>query len=385
MTAAPDRPATPPRSGLPLATRLMIAQAVVLVVGVGAAALVASLVGPPLFHRHLLEAGHNPSPTELAHTEQAYASANTASLTVALVIALACAIAVTWYAARRITRPLHALAGVAEELFSAGDYGVRAPRTGGGPSWTGWPPPSTTSRTGCRPPRTPAGGCCRTWPTMRPPGRPSGARLEGLKDEVIAWTPETAQVLREQAGRLERLADDLSEVSRAEENRLDLHPVPTEAADLIRTAAQAWSEAYRDRGVRLVDPTRLSHAGDATAAWSLRSTGTASSRCWPTSSPTRCATRPPGGRSASARAGWGTPSASRSPTPATASTPPSSAHVFERFYRGDMARAHDLGGSGIGLTIARSIALAHGGHLDGHSVGAGQGSTFVLSLPLARP
>ena len=76
---------------------------------------------------------------------------------------------------------------------------------------------------------------------------------------------------------------------------------------------------------------------------------------------------------------------SSSPTPATASPPRSSPHVFERFYRGDTARAHDLGGSGIGLTIARSIALAHGGHLEGLSAGADQGATFVLTLPLTRP
>ena len=57
--------------------------------------------------------------------------------------------------------------------------------------------------------------------------------------------------------------------------------------------------------------------------------------------------------------------------------------VFERFYRADTARARDAGGSGIGLTIARSFALAHGGSLTAASPGPGHGSIFTLHLPTA--
>ncbi|MDQ3862433.1 MAG: cell wall metabolism sensor histidine kinase WalK [Actinomycetota bacterium] len=52
--------------------------------------------------------------------------------------------------------------------------------------------------------------------------------------------------------------------------------------------------------------------------------------------------------------------------------------VFERFYRADTARAE--GGAGLGLSIARQIAEAHGGSIEAESK-VGQGSTFVLSLP----
>jgi len=41
------------------------------------------------------------------------------------------------------------------------------------------------------------------------------------------------------------------------------------------------------------------------------------------------------------------------------------------------------GGTGIGLTLARQIALAHGGRLD-HAQSATGGATFRLSLPLDR-
>ena len=64
-------------------------------------------------------------------------------------------------------------------------------------------------------------------------------------------------------------------------------------------------------------------------------------------------------------------------------TPDQIAKVFDRFYRADTARARDAGGSGIGLTIARSLALAHGGSLTAASPGPGHGSIFTLHLPTA--
>jgi len=41
------------------------------------------------------------------------------------------------------------------------------------------------------------------------------------------------------------------------------------------------------------------------------------------------------------------------------------------------------GGLGVGLSLARSIALLHGGRLTAHSAGPGKGSEFVLRLPAA--
>jgi signal transduction histidine kinase len=59
------------------------------------------------------------------------------------------------------------------------------------------------------------------------------------------------------------------------------------------------------------------------------------------------------------------------------------ARVFDRFYRVDEARSRDDGGAGLGLSIARSICLAHGGQIEVHSE-VGHGSCFRLRLPFAR-
>ena len=62
-------------------------------------------------------------------------------------------------------------------------------------------------------------------------------------------------------------------------------------------------------------------------------------------------------------------------------TPDQLAHIFERFYRVDKSRSRAFGGSGIGLTIAQSLAQAMGGAIRAESAGLGQGSSFTLTLP----
>ncbi len=55
-------------------------------------------------------------------------------------------------------------------------------------------------------------------------------------------------------------------------------------------------------------------------------------------------------------------------------------HVFDRFYRVDLARARENGGSGLGLAICREIATAHNGRVWAESE-EGRGSRFSLALP----
>jgi len=55
-------------------------------------------------------------------------------------------------------------------------------------------------------------------------------------------------------------------------------------------------------------------------------------------------------------------------------------HLFEPFYRVDRARSRELGGVGLGLTIAHELVRAHGGDLTVHSV-PGEGSTFSVYVP----
>jgi heavy metal sensor kinase len=58
--------------------------------------------------------------------------------------------------------------------------------------------------------------------------------------------------------------------------------------------------------------------------------------------------------------------------------------VFKCFYRASEARSQYGGGAGLGLCIAQSIAVAHGGSIEIDST-PGQGSTFTVVLPAACP
>jgi signal transduction histidine kinase len=58
------------------------------------------------------------------------------------------------------------------------------------------------------------------------------------------------------------------------------------------------------------------------------------------------------------------------------------AKIFEKFYRAGDPLVHNTKGSGLGLSLVRHIAHAHGGEVEVEST-PGKGSTFTLSLPLA--
>jgi heavy metal sensor kinase len=59
------------------------------------------------------------------------------------------------------------------------------------------------------------------------------------------------------------------------------------------------------------------------------------------------------------------------------------AHVFERFFRADRSRARNSGGAGLGLAIAMALVEAHQGRLTVQSA-PGSGAAFSLRLPIRR-
>ena len=60
--------------------------------------------------------------------------------------------------------------------------------------------------------------------------------------------------------------------------------------------------------------------------------------------------------------------------------PESQELVFERFYRVDKARSRQSGGSGLGLSIVRSMVQRNGGDISLTST-VGEGTTFTVAFP----
>jgi CheY-like chemotaxis protein len=56
--------------------------------------------------------------------------------------------------------------------------------------------------------------------------------------------------------------------------------------------------------------------------------------------------------------------------------------IFDMFTQGEQSQARSLGGLGIGLTLVKRLVELHGGLVTAHSGGPGQGSSFVIRLPV---
>jgi signal transduction histidine kinase len=59
------------------------------------------------------------------------------------------------------------------------------------------------------------------------------------------------------------------------------------------------------------------------------------------------------------------------------------ARVFERFYKADKSRQRSIGGSGLGLSIAKKIVEIHKGEISLQSK-LGAGTTVTISLPIPK-
>ena len=124
----------PTRRGAGLAGRLLLAQALVLMAGALTAWLVATTVGPSVFHDHLARANVGSTPAQILHTEVAYQRANAISLSLALTAALAAALGASVYMTRRIGRSVATIAAAASDV-AGGHYDVRVPGPGLGPEF----------------------------------------------------------------------------------------------------------------------------------------------------------------------------------------------------------------------------------------------------------
>jgi signal transduction histidine kinase len=58
--------------------------------------------------------------------------------------------------------------------------------------------------------------------------------------------------------------------------------------------------------------------------------------------------------------------------------------IFEKFYQVDRSLSRETGGCGLGLSIVKFIVEAHNGSVEVTSR-PGQGSTFTIRLPAAKP
>lgn len=210
---------------------------------------------------------------------------------------------------------------------------------------------------------------------MRTPLTTIEGYVEGMLDHVFEPTEEVLVAVGEEAARLQRLASGLAELSRVEEGAIELHRQVIDLHDLVSLCAARLRPQFEQKGVALtVDPK----TGFAVDVDTDRVTQVVTNLLGNALTYT-----PRGGRVDVATSSAGDIAAMAVTDTGIGLSAENLLLVFDRFYR-VVGPPRPQGGSGIGLTIARGIARAHHGDVEATSPGAGRGSTFTLTLPLAR-
>ncbi len=199
--------------------------------------------------------------------------------------------------------------------------------------------------------------------------------MEGLMDGVLPANEETYTQIHAEADRLNRLVDDLQELSRVEAGAYRLDMRPLDMAAVAQTVVKRLGHQFEARHVALqVDvPATLPRvlADEDRLVQVLTNLVGNALQYTPEGGSVRVAAAPSNGAVTVAvrDTGIGIPAEHLG-------------HIFDRFYRVDKSRSRRAGGgSGIGLTIARALVEAQGGRIWAESAGADQGSTFSFSLP----
>jgi len=201
--------------------------------------------------------------------------------------------------------------------------------------------------------------------------------MEGLMDGVLPASAETYQQIHSEAERLSRLVDDLQELSRVEAGAFHLDVAPVSFSSLMETTAKRLLPHLQQKNITLnlalppeLPPVRVDGDRITQVLTNLVSNAV---QYTPAGGAVTVSAVVTGGemRVSVADTGVGIP-------------PEDLPHIFDRFYRVDKSRSRQSGGgSGIGLTIAKALVEAHGGKIWAESAGAGQGSVFSFTLPLA--
>lgn len=358
-----------------LRARLVLSHLTAVIVGLVASAVVSRLLAPTFFDAHI----RSMSETMMGMTheltsslEMGFRDSLDQALGIAGIVAGATAVVAALFAARRVIGPLDAVRAATRRLAS-GSYGETVPV------------PEEAELAALASDVNQLASALRTTEArrvrligevaheLRTPLATISGYMEGLIDGVFPAEDETFATIATEARRLQRLADDLEALSRAEEGSFELRREPTDLARILKAVSSHLRPQFEDQITQLavadgpsivilVDPDRISQVATNLIGNALTYT-------------------PEGGR---VEVRWyvdGTQAVFEVEDSGKGLTPDEMGQVFERFYRADPTLP---GGTGIGLTIARGIVRLHGGDISVSSAGRGCGSKFQVRLPLTE-
>jgi signal transduction histidine kinase len=208
----------------------------------------------------------------------------------------------------------------------------------------------------------------------------NAVRLWRVAEDDRAATELAREVIERQTNHLSRLVDDLLDVARITEGKIDLRMQPVDVVEAINRAVEAARPFIDDRRHELeislasdaklfveADPTRLEQIITNLLTNAIKYTRR--------SGRISIETRQEGGDAVISISDNG-----------IGISPRMLPHIFDLFTQGDRSLDRTTGGLGIGLNLCRKLVELHGGTVTAASDGVGRGSTFTVRLPaIAAP
>jgi two-component system sensor histidine kinase BaeS len=201
--------------------------------------------------------------------------------------------------------------------------------------------------------------------------------MEGLIDGMLPSNEDAFQEIYREADRMERLVNDLQELSRVEVGAYDLELRPLAVSHLVDVTVQRLSRQFEEKGIVLdlnipkglpnvyADENRIYQVLLNLVGNALQYT-------------------PQGGR-VEITADYAEGEVFITVTDTGIGIPKEHLeNIFTRFYRVDKSRSRAGGGSGIGLTISKHLVEAHGGRIWVEDNQSRKGSVFTFTLPIAN-
>jgi PAS domain S-box-containing protein len=204
-----------------------------------------------------------------------------------------------------------------------------------------------------------------------------------LSLDVLSAAPESPEadaarsIIERQVGQLVRLVDDLLDVTRITQNKIQLQRHRLDLNDLVRGTLEDNRRHLEQEGVRV-------EAGLASAPIYVNADGVRIAQVVTNLLANAVKFTPPGGRAkVSVAADPGGQAVLTVTDSGTGIEPELLPRMFEPFVQVDRAIARSGGGLGLGLALVKGLVELHGGTVDASSAGRGRGAEFVVRLPLA--
>lgn len=363
------------KNSLPLASRLFFSHLLVMIVAVGSLVAIAKLSSPRFFVLQLQRIEGQGLSLRYARTYivEGFQTAWNRSTFWAVIVGTTVAGGLSYWVSQRITQPLQKIEQVTKK-FAEGELSARLPPS----SITELNQLSSSfnrmavSLEGVEKRRRELIGDLTH--ELRTPLTVIHGYLEELADNRIEPDSEVYQRLLRETKRLQRLVNDLQELSKAEAGYLPINLQAANLRPLLVTLVERFSDQLLDEGPELrlecpsqippvladIDRTEQILVNLIGNAISYTEIGAITVQVWSEDKRLWIAVKDTG-------AGI------------TAADLP---HVFERFWRSGKAQARNTRGTGIGLAISKRLVELQGGKIEVESE-VGVGSIFRFYLPLA--